>query len=279
MARIVLGGRGSAVAVAQTRTVLADLMAEWPDVQFTQRTFPTDADLLSAVTRGQFGVALFDLATLPPSLPEGVALAAVTKRLEPRTALVTKNRSTLAELPPNAAVGVQGARDEAFVCAARADLQPKTLTGNLDAQLAELAAERVHALLVPCAHLSELGRRSQTDTLLEPDLFPPAPGQGSTGLVVQQDDDMAYELAYSLQHRPSFDRMTAERAFAAVFETHDRYKVGALATVTSDGELTLFGAGTDRENALSVQAEVVGEAAEAAALGRELGMDVLEQLG
>ena len=208
-----------------------------------------------------------------------MALAAVTKRLEPRTALLTKGRGTLTELPPNAAVGVQGERDEAFVCAVRADLQPTTLPQNLDAQLAELAAGRVHALLVPCAHLSELGRRSQTDTLLEPDLFPPAPGQGSTGLVVQEEDDMAFELAYSLQHRPSFDRATAERSFAAVFETHERYAVGTLATVTSDGELTLFGAVTDRENALSVQAEIVGEAAEAATLGRELGTDVLEQLG
>ena len=278
MARIVLGGRGSAVAVAQTRTVLADLTTEWPDVQFNQRTFSSDAELLSALSRGQVGVALFDLATLPLVLPEGVALAAVTKRLEPRTALLTKGQAALAELPPNAAVGVQGERDYSFVCAARADLQPQILTGNLDAQLAELAAGRVHALLVPGAHLSELGRRAAADALLEPDLFPPAPGQGSTGLVVQEDDDMAYELAYSLQHRPSFDRAVAERGFAAVFEGHDRYAVGTLATVTSDGELTLFGAVADNSRALSVQAEVVGEAAEAAALGRELGTDVLEQL-
>ncbi len=278
MARIVLGGRGSAVAVAQTRTVLADIAAEWSDIQFTQRAFQTDTDLLGALSRGQINIALFDLATLPLVLPEGLVLAAVTKRLEPRAALLTKGQGTLAELPPNAAVGVQGERDEAFLYAARADLQPKTLTGNLDAQLAELAAERVYALVVPCAHLSELGRRGQAE-VLDPELFPPAPGQGSTGLVVREDDDMAYELAYSLQHRPSFDRATAERSFAAVFEGHDRYRVGTLATVTSDGELTLFGAVTDSHNALSVQAEVVGEAAEAAALGRELGADVLEQLG
>ena len=279
MARIVLGGRGSAVAVAQLRRVLAEIIAEWPDMQFSQRTFQTDADLLSAVTRGQVGVALFDLATLPLTLSEGVTLAAVTKRLEPRTALLSKGQGSLAALPPNAVVGVQAKRDEVFVCAARADLQPRTLPQNLDAQLAELAAGHIHALLVPCAHLSELGRRDQANTLLEPELFPPAPGQGSTGLVVKEDDDLTAELVYSLQHRPSFDRATAERSFAAIFESYERYAVGALATVTSDGELTLFGAVTAKDKALSVQAEVTGEAAEAASLGRELGADVLEQLG
>lgn len=280
MARIVLGGRGSAVAVAQTRTVLAGLAAEWPDIHFTHRTFQKEGDeLLSALARGQVHIALFDLATLPLELPDGLVLAAVTKRLEPRSALLAKGQVSLGELPENAMVGVQSSRDEAFVQAARADLQPKTLTGTLDERLAELAAERVQALLVPCAHLNELGRRTQGNTLLEPELFPPAAGQGSSGLVVREDDDMAFELAYSLQHRPSFDRAQAERSFAATFATHNRYAVGTLATVTSDGELTLFGAVTQKGSALSVQAEVSGEAAEAAALGRELGADVLEQLG
>ena len=281
MARIVLGSRGQALAVAQTRSVLAELASEWPDISFVQRSLSASTSseqLLGHLSEGRIHIALFDLPALPLTLPSGLELAAVSKRLEPRSALIAKGPLTLTDLPPAAQVGVESERDAAFVRTARRDLQALILSEHFEDSLAQLAAEQLDALVLPVAGLIQLGRRQHAQVVLETELFPPAPGQGCVGLVVREDDDMAFDLAYTLQHRPSFDRVRAERSFAQALSPHPDLAVGALASVSSDGELTLFGAVSNPETALTIQAEIGGEAGEAEALGLELAQDVLEQL-
>jgi hydroxymethylbilane synthase len=118
-----------------------------------------------------------------------------------------------------------------------------------------------------------LDQRNRIDALVDAEVFPPAPGQGALGLLVREDDDLAFELAYTMQHRPSFDRVRAERAFAAKLAGH---LVGALASVSDEGDLQLFGAVA--ADGTSLQARTSGDAAEAEQLGAELAQDVEEQL-
>lgn len=276
MARIVLGHRDGPLAVRQARTVLADLSAEWPDVQIVLRTFPTKAGadpLLTALAAGQIGLALTALDALAPALPEGLALAAVGRRVEPRTALVARGATSLADLPAGASVGVRDARDLAFLAAVLPHAQGVVIDGTIESELARLVAGDRDALLLPAALMIALERRERVDALLDPEVFAPAPGQGALGLVARAEDDAAFELAYTLQHRPSFDRARAERAFAAGLG--DR-PVGALASVDEEGELTLFGAVAAA--GATLQATTTGEAKDAAEIGAELAKDVLEQL-
>lgn len=289
MARIVLGNRDGALALRQARDVLELLTDEWPDVNFALRTIKqagsgrdasagSDA-LLRALVDGDVAVAVAQLETLPLVLPEGVTLAAVAKRLEPRTALLGKAVRSLAELPQGGHVGVLSERDGAYLRGQRADLNALVLDGTLEADLKLLAAGEVEALLLPAAMLLALDHRNRLDVVLEPEAFAPAPGQGALGLLVRADDDPAFEVAYSLQHRPSFDRVRAERSFAHTLANGapapDRI-VGALANVTEDGELTLFGAVL--QGGTTLQASVSGEAKEAEEIGRELAQDVHSQL-
>jgi hydroxymethylbilane synthase len=288
MSRIVLGNCGSALALSQARAVLSELSAEWPDVHLVQRTVQTPsrddparssvAELLDALERERINIALQPLEDLPASLPESLELVAVTKRLEPRLTLISKGAKTLGELPDGAVVGVRSPRDAAFLKASRRELGAIILPSDLDQALALLSAGDVNALVLPAAHLIQQGLRQYVSTLLEADTCTPAAGQGSLGLIVRQDDHLAADLAYTLQHRPSFDRVRAERSFAKALRTDIPHLVGALATVTSDGELNLFGALTDPNGTLVIQAEINGEASEAAELGSELAQDVLAQL-
>ncbi len=286
MARIQLGNRAGAFALRQARGVLEQLTDEWPDVNFSLRTLHADAEgdaLLRALAEGSVGVAVVPLETLPLALPEDVTLAAVARRLEPRGALVAKGQRSLDELRKGAAVGVPGPRDAAFLRARRDDLDVRVVGDHLDDDLALLTTGECDALVLPAAALVALDRRNRIDALLEPDVFAPAPGQGGLGLLVRRDDDLAFEIAYSLQHRASLDRVRAERGFAraladggALAESASEVGVGALATVSDDGALTLFGAVA--VGGLTLQASVGGEAREAETLGRELAQDVREQL-
>ena len=282
MARIVLGNRDGALALAQARSVVSELAAEWPDVHLVQRTIPgsqTDGDipaLLTALEKGSISIALVSLERLPDTLPEGLSLAAVTKRLEPRSALVAKGRGNLGDLVKGSTVGVPSERDKAFLAAAGHEFQIELLTGVIDRDLGLLASGELDALILPCSTMIALERRDRVTALLEPESFVPAVGQGSLGLLVREDDDMSFEIAYTLQHRPSFDRVAAERSFRQALR-EEGLAVGALATVAPDGELTLLGAVTSPSGPV-LQGTVNGEASEAEELGRELAQDVLEQL-
>lgn len=289
MTRIVVGNRDGAVALAQARGIVADLASEWPELNLVQRTVQTggtDAALFQALERGQVNLAVLGLERLPVSMPEGLVLASVTRRVEARSTLLAKGARSIAELAAGTHVGVPGARDEMFIEALAPTLTAGSLAGALDDSLKRLAEGEYGALVLPASVLMDLDRRNAIEQLLDPDVFPPTAGQGSLGLVVREDDDAAFELAYTLHHRPSFERVTAERSFvsalhgaglAGVRVRDDVAAVGALATISGDGELELFGA-VVAEGGASLQATSTGEVGEAADLGRELAQDFIQQL-
>ena len=278
MARIVLGNREGSFAIRQGRHILERLTEEWPDLHLTLRTVNgtagTEAEpLLKALQDGQVGMAIVQLEALPYQLPEGLTLVAVPRRGEARSALAARGRETLEELDADATVAVPSERDAKFLAAARGGLRTEVVTDHTETLLGRLARGEFGALVVPSLALTTLDHRNAIDAVLEQEVFTPAFGQGALGLLVREDDDVAFEAAYSLQHRPSFDRTRAERAFAAALDGHT---VGALASVTDDGELTLFGAVI--KDGTTLQASTTGEAREAEDLGRELAQDVTAQL-
>lgn len=277
MARITLGNRDGTLAVRHGRAVLEALAGEWPDLHLTIRTIPhadkrDSSALLDALLKSKIDVAVVQLDTLPFELPEGVNLAAVTRRADARSALVAKGHKTLADIGSGTKVGVFSDRDATFLEAAGNGSVAVLLDDSPENELSRLAGGELGGVLLPAATMLGLELRDRIDFYLEVDAFTPAPGQGAVGLVVRDDDDLAFDTVYALQHRPSFDRVRAERAFAGALA--DR-PVGAVATVTVDGELTLLGAVVENDSTL--QASVTGEAREAEDLGKELAQDVLER--
>ncbi len=278
MARIVLGNREGSFAIRQGRALLERLTDEWPDLHLTLRTVPGTSGaevgpLLGALSQGSVGMAIVQLEWLPTALPEGLVLAAVTRRGEARSALAARGKESLAELAPGTRVAVASKRDAAFLSAYKSDLEAVVVSDHPESLVNRLTSREFGALITPALALTTLDLRNAIDAVLEESQFTPAPGQGALGLVVRQDDDEAYEAAYSMQHRPSFDRVRAERAFAAALSD---LHVGALATVTEDGEMTLFGAAL--KDGTTLQATTSGEAREAEELGAELAEDVRTQL-
>jgi hydroxymethylbilane synthase len=276
MARIVLGHRDGALATRQARTVLSELSAEWPDVQVVLRHIPANGSadpLLAALAGGALAMAVVAVDTLPATLPAGLSLTAVGRRAEPRMALVTKGRA-LADLPPSARVRVHAQRDLGFLRAVLPGADAEVWHGTVDDALARLVAGEHDALLLPGALLIAVDQRDRIDELLDAETFPPAPGLGAMGLLVRSDDDAAAELAYTFQHRASFDRVRAERAFAAGLAD---FAVGALATIDDDGDLELFGA-VVTAGGTTLHATTSGDPKDAEELGSELAKDVREQL-
>jgi hydroxymethylbilane synthase len=287
MPRIVVGNCGGTVALTQARSVLAELNETWPDISIVQRTVQAQgqarahpaAELLDALSANRISIAVQRLDTLPVRLPDGLVLAAVGRRLEARTALIS-GYGSLDALPERARVGVVSAHDGAFLRYLRPNLSAQRLDAATEDFLVQVLHGDLDAALAPAADLISGGWRERIGALLEPQLMPPPAGQGALGFVVRDDDDLAGELAYTLRHRPSFDRARAERAFVATLTgaVPAETAVGAFAAISDDGTLNLLGAVAGAGGDLSIQAEVADEAGEAEELGRELAQDVLAQL-
>jgi hydroxymethylbilane synthase len=288
MPRIVLGNRGGTLELARVRTVLAELSETWPDISIVQRTVAGAAtrgahertsELLDALVANRINIAVQRLDTLPVTLPDGLVLSAVGRRLEGRTALIAATYPSLEALPPGAKVGVVSRHDRAFVRALRPDLEPEVVVGTTADLLAGVLHSERSAALMSAAELVAGGWRERIRALLEPEQLPPPAGQGTLGFVVREDDDLAAELAYTLQHRPSYDRARAERAFAgALGGAAEDAEIGAFASLSADGELTLLGALASHDGTLTLQAEGTGAASEAEEVGRKLAHSLLEQL-
>ncbi|GIW37448.1 MAG: porphobilinogen deaminase [Meiothermus sp.] len=284
---IVIGARASLLAQAQTRWVMERLKENWPETEFKIRTVQSKnasessaaEALRQALGKREVDIAVYSLKHLPTQEVPGIRLVAVTKRVEPREALVGRSAKRLEELPKGAVVGVNSLRRKAQLLAYRPDLSLRDLEGDVDDRLSALGTGEYDAMIIGAASLLRLDLRNRIDQLIDPEILLPAPGQGALGLEVRLGDDWAEELAYSLNHRASNARVSAERAFLQALGAGDECAAGALATLQGDDTLILQGVVASPDGRELIRAEIEGDAEEAVELGQDLAQDLLAEGG
>ncbi|AWN24224.1 hydroxymethylbilane synthase [Deinococcus irradiatisoli] len=298
MRSITVGTRGSTLALAQTRWVVARLKEEWPETEFRIQTIVTKGDrnrgslenmaargdkgfwvkeIEDALLGGRIDIAVHSLKDLPTQQPEGLEIASIPKRVDARDALVGKEgMKKLADLPPGARIGTSSARRAAFLRAFRPDLQVLELRGNIDTRLAALAGNEYDAIILAAAGLIRIELRNRIDELIDPGVLLPAPGQGALALETRSDDDLGIEVAYAIHDLTTDDRTTAEREFLAGLGAGCVAPVGAHAVI-KNGTLLLEGWVGALDGSKVIQASTQGDPAECADLGAELAQDMLER--
>lgn len=280
-----LGTRASTLALVQAREVLAGLAeagmrAEIVTVETAGDRRPPDSvwgegAFVSAIERalrdGEVDAAVHSAKDLPTRDTDRLTIAAWLPRADARDALITSaGGATLAGLPRGARVGTDSPRRTAFLLAARPDLRPHLLNGNVDTRLRRLDAGETDALCLAVAGLTRLGRETRIDEVLGAEVALPAPGQGAIAVQVRSDDrDAARALAY-LDHAPTRHAVQAERAFLRESGGGCRAPIGAHATVDDDGTLVLRGLWARPDGTAIARDEVRGAAMDAERLGAEL---------
>lgn len=256
-----VGTRQSALARAQTDWVVAALRQAQPSLSFEVRFIVTEGDrtqgtnapgpswgtgvfvkeLETALLRGEIDLAVHSLKDLPPAMTEGLAIAAIPAREDPRDLLVTRECATLAEIPCGARIGTTSTRRIAFLKAVRPDLQFVPLRGNVDTRLRKLQAGQCDALVLAAAGLRRLKLNARTAPLDLSELLP-APGQGALAIEARADDPAALEAVTSLHDSATAAAVQAERTLMASLGGACRSPIGALGVPGSDGSLTLHAA-------------------------------------
>lgn len=293
-----IGTRGSALAMAQAGRVAEAVTA----------TTGAPVELVEIATAGdrstgpvaQLGVGVFvsalrdallakeiDAAVhsykdLPTAEAEGLRVAAVPEREDPRDVLVARDGHTLASLPAGARVGTGAPRRVAQLRAARPDLELVPVRGNVDTRLRKVAAGEVDAVVLARAGLARLGRAGEATEVIDPDVVLPAPAQGALAVECRSDDTDLVEALGLLDQASARVAISAERALMSTLEAGCSAPVAGLAEPTGGGQLRLRGAVVSPDGRKTIRLArdgtvPVGPAAVASAqqLGRDLAAALL----
>jgi hydroxymethylbilane synthase len=297
-----VGTRGSALAQAQTASVVAVLQQHFPDLPVETVIIRTSGDrqrrevvgafvheLQEALLEGRIDVAVHSLKDLPTLRVDGLMLAAVPPRADARDVLVSRGDG-FEMLAPGARLGTGSLRRSAQLRWYRDDLHYVPLVGNVDTRLQKLQEGQYDGIVLAAAGLHRLGFLDDDQNfhlftpngnalhlqVFETDKLLPAPGQGALALECRVNDVRTLELLKPLNHPPTWAAVTAERALLHALGGGCRVPIAAYATVDK-GILHLSALVAMPDGSKVIRQQLEGQAAHADALGEQLAQHLLQQ--
>jgi hydroxymethylbilane synthase len=187
--------------------------------------------LREALLRGEVDFAVHSLKDLPTGEAEGIVLAAVPPRDDPRDALVGRDGAKLADLPSGARIGTGSPRRAAQLTALRSDVQCVPIRGNANTRLAKVHDGGLDAVVLAYAGLARIGRTDLVTEVFEPDAMVPCPGQGALAVECRTADAGLAALLSTVDHPATRAAVTAERSMLAALEAGCSAPVGAYAAL------------------------------------------------
>lgn len=282
--------RGSALARWQAEHVSATLRSATPDLDVELVIVHTTGDRFTAaelsklgstglftrevdgaVLDGRADAAVHSLKDLPTVAPDGIMIAAIPAREDPRDVWIPApaHGPTLDEMPRGARVGTSSLRRRALLLERRPDLCVENLRGNLDTRLARVAAGEVDAAILALAGLRRLGRQDVVGETLDPPDWLPAAGQGALAISARADDTDTCTVLAALDDAETRAAVTAERTLLRTLEGGCQVPIGALARVRGERiALDAFVASLDGTNRR--RGFIEGSVRHAARLGEDL---------
>jgi hydroxymethylbilane synthase len=288
--RFAIGSRGSPLAMAQARLVCDALENEGratrivivetegdrraPDMAWGEGAFV--AAIERALLDRRLDVAVHSAKDIPTDEDPRLRIAAYLARADPRDALVVRTDAaerSLADLAPGVRVGTDSPRRAGFLRARRPDLVIHPLHGNVDTRLRRLDEGVTDALVLACAGLDRMGLGDRIAERLEPEIVPPAPGQGAIAIQIRRDDVRMLALVAAIDDRPTRLAVETERAFLRASGGGCRSPIGALATIAGD-ELDLLGGYAAPDGVTAVFARRRGSVGTGPSLAREIAVEL-----
>lgn len=233
-------------------------------------------ELEQGMLEGRADIAVHSMKDVPVEFPEGLHLAVVCEREDPRDAFVSNHFAKLTNLPQGAKVGTSSLRRQCQLRALRPDLQILDLRGNVNTRLAKLDKGDYDAIILAAAGLIRLGFHDRITAFLEPELSLPAIGQGAVGIECRRDDPRVNKLIAPLNDAATWTRVQAERAMNEKLQGGCQVPIAGHATLEGD-QIYLRGLVGRPDGREMVRGEIRGPAANAAQLGVTLAEDLLSR--
>ena len=294
--QIRIGSRSSPLALWQANWVKARLEDRYPDMKISLIPMKTLGDKIidaplakvggkglfvkeieEALTRGDIDIAVHSMKDVPTELPEGLGIFCVTKREDPRDALISHG-CDLSDLPHNARIGAGALRRQAQLLSLRPDFRVIPIRGNVHTRIRKLEDDNLDAIVLAVAGLKRLGLEGIITEYLDTERSLPAVAQGALGIEGRLDDIEASETVKFLNHPETSRAVCAERAFLRQCQGGCQAPIAAHGTITND-ELRLRGFIASVDGGNFVRGEINGPLEQCESLGVSLAERLLSQGG
>ncbi|OBT10210.1 hydroxymethylbilane synthase [Vibrio sp. UCD-FRSSP16_10] len=232
-------------------------------------------ELEVAMLEERADIAVHSMKDVPVDFPEGLGLAVICEREDPRDAFVSNTYNSIDELPHGATVGTCSLRRQCQISAARPDIIIKELRGNVGTRLGKLDDGQYDAIILAAAGLKRLEMEQRIQSYLEPETSLPAVGQGAVGIECRLNDQRVLDLIKPLNDTDTSDRVLAERAMNLALEGGCQVPIGSYCVITPDNQLYLRGLVGRPDGTEIIRAEIRGERSQAITMGEELAQELL----
>jgi hydroxymethylbilane synthase len=233
-------------------------------------------ELEQGMLDGRADLAVHSMKDVPVELPDGLHLAVIMEREDPRDAFVSGRHASLAELPEGARVGTSSLRRQCQLAQRRPDLRILPLRGNVNTRLRKLDDDEFDAIILASAGLKRLGFGERIRQLLDPADSLPAIGQGAIGIECRSDDAALNELLAPLHHPDTAACVAAERAMNARLHGGCQVPIGGHAVLDGDA-VWLRGLVGSVDGSQLVRTEQRGARTDPEAVGVRAAEDLLGQ--
>ncbi len=255
---VTVGTRGSQLALWQASYVKQQLLRYHSDVQIELKIIKTMGDTIQnrtlvglgkgvftkeievALLNEDIDLAVHSLKDMPTRLPDGLCIAAIPTREDPRDVLISSTRLQLHELTNAARIGTTSPRRKAQLLHMRPDLHVVDVRGNVDTRLRKLQETELDGIILAAAGLKRLQKEDLITEYFEPDKFVPAVGQGALAIETRVEDRLTQQLLSPLNDSMTMTEITAERALLESLGGGCQLPIGAYARQHNE-ELSLIG--------------------------------------
>ena len=251
---VVIGSRGSILALAQANLVKNLLEANYPDLTFEIKEIVTSGDkdlksnwensnasLKSFFTKeieqelldGHIDIAVHSMKDMPAVSPKGLICGAIPDREDARDVLISKN-GFLVTLPQGAKIGTSSLRRVMNLKAIRPDFEIKHLRGNIHTRLKKLETEDYDAIILAAAGLKRTRMADKITEYLSGEAFPPAPAQGVLYIQCRENDEEIKGILKSIHNEEIAKIVEIEREFSKIFDGGCHTPMGCYSQVDED---------------------------------------------
>ncbi|MCC3868706.1 hydroxymethylbilane synthase [Terrisporobacter mayombei] len=294
--KIVVGTRGSKLALIQTNWVVEELKKANPDIEFEIKVIKTKGDLVTHLPLHKIGdkglftkeieqqlldreidLAVHSMKDMPSILPQGLKFANVPRREDPRDILVLKeNYKTLGDLPHGARIGTGSKRRIYQLLKYRPDLEIVPIRGNIDTRIRKIEDENLHGIVLAAAGLLRAGLEQRISSYLPINIMIPAPAQGALALEIRENDLHMEEIISHIKDETTEIQVAAERGFLTGVNGSCHVPMGAYCEINND-KLILTGIYGDEEGKKLVVKSIEGSVKDSAKIGFDLAEEVLKE--
>ena len=294
--KIVVGTRGSKLALAQTNWVIDKLKEKYPKVNFEIKIIKTKGDLIQNVSLDKIGdkglfvkeieqqlidnkidMAVHSMKDMPSLLPEGLKFASIPKREDARDVLVLKDGYyDINDLPTGAKIATGSKRRKYQLLKHRPDLNIVPIRGNIDTRIKKIIDENLDGVVLAAAGLLRAGLEYKISYYIPKEVMIPAPAQGALAIEIREKSTYIEEIIKSLKDIETEIQVAAERGFLDGINGSCHIPIGAYCNV--DGEnIVLTGLYGDEYGKKLITRTIEGKAYQARELGLELAGLILKE--